>query len=476
MLKLSQDIIVDPVVDGRTLEIAFSQWLEFQPRYEKLRRYYLGDHDFDPGTHAEDQNRIVSNHCRYITDVLVGYQYGNEPRYHCEDGDLAGEELIDIMHGQDKWSVDLDVGLDLSIFGRTCELVYNPTDKDIPNSTEIDPMHGFVAYTGTVEKDSVFGVVVYSYTNNNNRTVYRLYVYDTMNFSVWETENAASSPRTWRLVEEPVPHGFGRVPLIEYKNNRNALSDFEGIIPLQDAYNSLLSDRQDNQDSFAQAMLVLTGAVMGRTPEEMADSKKILKKNAILQLDEDSVAQYLTKQTDEAGVELIQSRFHDDICRFSMIPDLSDEKFAGNASGVAMAYKLFGTDQVVSRKQSQVQKGFTRRCKLYDYRINNPTMNPSYTPVADIDRMTITFNLNAPQDISYIASALSQLTGGAKILSAETARTLVSAIPDPKAENELVAAESEEDAARMRDTFDYDAVDRLPRRQAEDEDAEDTDE
>jgi phage gp29-like protein len=90
--------------------------------------------------------------------------------------------------------------------------------------------------------------------------------------------------------------------------------------------------------------------------------------------------------------------------------------------------------------------------------------------------MTITFNLNAPQDISYIASALSQLTGGAKILSAETARTLVSAIPDPKAENELVAAESEEDAARMRDTFDYDAVDRLPRRQAEDEDAEDTDE
>lgn len=470
----SNDIIVAPEINSETLDIAFEQWQSYQPRYRMLHDYYLGNHYFDEKAHSLDQNRIVANHCKYITDVLVGYMFGNEPRYTTEDGDIPGQEILELFKAQDKWSVDLNIGEDLSIFGRTHELVYMPADKDVPSSIELDPMHAFVAYAGDVEKDSVFGVVVFSYTDNDRRTVYRLYVYDTMNMSIWEADSAQTAPRTWTMVSEPVPHGFGRVPLIEYKNNRQALSDFEGIIPLQDAYNSLLSDRQDNQDSFAQAMLVLSGTVIGRTPDEIQDGKAILKRHAVLQLDEDAVAQYLVKTSDEAGVSMVQDTFKNDIHRFASVPDLSDEQFAGNASGVAMAYKLFGTDQVVSKKQSMMQRGFTRRCKLYDYRLNNPTMNPSYVPLADIDHMTITFNLNAPQDLSYVATALSQLTTN-KIISRQTARTLVSVIPDPVAETELVEAESNAEAERIRATYDQDEIEQL-RRMNEDADQTDTEE
>lgn len=123
-----------------------------------------------------------------------------------------------------------------------------------------------------------------------------------------------------------------------------------------------------------------------------------------------------------------------------------------------MAYKLFGTDQVVAKKQSMMQKGFTRRCKLYDYRLNNPTMNPNYQPVADIDHMTITFNLNAPQDVSYMATAITQLTGGKQIISAQTARGLLSFVEDPDEETERVEQEQAADAERTRRTYDYDAV------------------
>ena len=264
-------------------------------------------------------------------------------------------------------------------------------------------------------------------------------------------------PTSWTLVEQPIPHGFGRVPLIEYKNDRKCMSDFEGVMELQDAYNSLLSDRQDNQDSFAQAMLVLSGSVMGITADEINKGKEDLKKHKVLQLDDDVTAQYLVKTTDEAGVQIVQDQYASDIHKFAMVPDLSDEQFAGNASGVAMAYKLFGTDQKVANKQSQMQKGFTRRCKLYDYRINNPTMNPGYTPMIEIESMRITFNLNAPQDLSYIATALTQLTTG-KIMSLQTARRLVSAIPDPDKEDELVEDEVQKEAELTRETYDYDQV------------------
>lgn len=454
-VPLPQEIIVDPEISAQTIEMAFRIWMSNQQRYALLEQYYLGQQRF--GAVHDGQNKIVANHCKYITDVLVGYQYGNEPRYSTDEGDAYGQAIIDLMRKQNKWSVDKAVGEDLSIYGETCELVFMPRDKDVPDSIEIDPRHGFVAFAGDVERDSVFGAVVFSYLDDQQKTIYHIYVYDTANVSEWEAESSSASPREWRMVSAPVPHGFGRVPLIRYKNNRRGLSDFENIIGLQDAYNSLLSDRQDNQDSFAQAMLVLSGSVIGVTPDEINEGKTELKKHKVLQLDDDAVAQYLVKTTDEAGVQIVQDQYASDIHKFAMVPDLSDEQFAGNASGVAMAYKLFGTDQIVSGKQNEVQKGFTRRCKLYDYRINNPTMSPSYEPRAAVDDMTITFNLNTPQDLSYISQAVVQLTQG-NILSRRTARTLISAIPDPEKETELVEEEMDGDSDRLRETFDYDSV------------------
>jgi len=455
-VPLPVEIVVDPEVSEKTIEMAFSLWMANQPRYQMLEDYYLGNQRF--GSVHDGQNQIVANHCKYITDVLVGYQYGNEPRYSTDEGDAYGQAIIDLMRKQNKWSVDKAVGEDLSIFGETYELVFMPRDKDTPDSIEIDPRHGFVAFAGDVERDSVFGCVVFSYLDDEKRTIYHIYVYDAVNVSEWETDGSVKTPRQWRMVSAPIPHGFGRVPLIRYKNNRRGLSDFEGIIDLQDAYNSLLSDRQDNADSFAQAMLVLSGSVIGVTPDEINEGKENLKKHKVLQLDDDAVAQYLVKTTDEAGVQIVQDQYASDIHKFAMVPDLSDEQFAGNASGVAMAYKLFGTDQIVSGKQSEVQRGFTRRCKLYDYRINNPTMSPNYEPRAAVDDMAITFNLNTPQDLSYISTAVVQLTQG-NILSRRTARSLISAIPDPDRETELVEEEMNGDSDRLRETFDYDAVD-----------------
>jgi len=456
-VPLPVEIVVDPEVNEKTIDIAFQQWLDNQPRYRLLEDYYLGRHRFSSVHQGDGQNKIVANHCKYITDVLVGYQYGNEPRYTTADSDKYGSDIIELMQKQNKWNVDKSIGEDMSIFGETLELVFMPKDKDIPDSIEIDPRHGFVAFAGDVERDSVFGVIVFSYKNNRDILTYHIYVYDTANISEWEADANVDAPRTWTRVSGPIPHGFGRVPIIKYKNNRRAMSDFESIIELQDAYNSLLSDRQDNQDSFAQAMLVLSGSVIGLTADEINEGKEELKKHKVLQLDDDAVAQYLVKTTDEAGVQIVQDQYASDIHKFAMVPDLSDEQFMGNASGVAMSYKLFGTDQIVSGKQAEVQKGFTRRCKLYDYRINNPTMSPNYEPRSMIEEMKITFNLNTPQDIAYVTTAVTQLTG-ANILSRKTARTLISAIADPEKEDELVKEEQDADAQRTKDTFDYDEV------------------
>ena len=460
-------IVTQEEITPRTVKNAFSAWLAQKGRYDTLYDYYVGAQDF-ASIHA-DGNMIVSNFCAYISKALRGYMVGNQPKYVCAEDDVFGQDIIELMHRQSKWSIDSQIALDMSRYGKAFELVYLPKGKDEPNSVVVSPRNAFVAYTGDMERDSVFGAVIYTYKDDADRTIYRMYMYTRTEMMTWESLSGDTS-QGWKLVGDPVPHGFGRVPLIEYRNNFECMGDFEGIMELQDAYNSLLSDRQDDKDAFAQAMLFIQGSIIGATPDEIEEGKEFLKKHRVLQGDEDTVASWLIKTMDETGIQVLQDQYARDIHKFAMVPDLSDEQFAGNASGIAMAYKMFGTDQMMAEKTSRFREGFIRRVKLYDYRLFNPSVDPAYSPQTDLGSIDIIFQFNAPQDLSYLATALSQLTGSG-IMSKATARMQISAIPDPIEEAELVEQEASSADAISQSIYGDDETGSLGRmREAEEDD------
>lgn len=451
-VQLSKRIIVEDVPEGQpldpvTIRNAMLEWRAEQTRYQTLFRYYIGQQDFSEA-HA-DGNKIVANFCQYIAKTLQGYMFGNRPTYTCAEGDAQAQEIIDAFRRQEMWLTDSKIGLDMSIYGKAFELVYLPKGKDEPRSMLVHPTDGFVAYAGDLERDSVFGAVYFHFEDQNQTPMHTLYTYDRAYYCRWQS---TSLDGPWTMIEGPIPHGFGRVPLIEYRNSEEMIGDFEGIMDLQDAYNGLLSDRQDDKDAFANAMLMLQGAIIGVTADEIEDGKVNLKKRRVLQLDDDATAAWLTKTMDETSIQVMQDQYAGDIHKLAMVPDLSDELFAGNASGIAMAYKLFGTDQMVAEKVEQFRMGFRRRCKLYDYRMHNPTLNPAYKPQADLSKMDVTLNPNTPQDVSYMATALTQLTA-AGIVSKDTARRNLSIVDDPEEEAKRVEDEQRAEGESMSSAF-----------------------
>ena len=54
----------------------------------------------------------------------------------------------------------------------------------------------------------------------------------------------------------------------EYWNNARETGDFERVLPLIDAYDILQSDRVNDKQQFADALLVLTGVMGIASPEE----------------------------------------------------------------------------------------------------------------------------------------------------------------------------------------------------------------
>jgi len=160
-------------------------------------------------------------------------------------------------------------------------------------------------------------------------------------------------------------HFFGGVPMIEYWNGADERGDFEGVLTLIDAYDQLESDRVNDKQQFVDALLLLYGCTLetdqaGRTPGQQLREDK-----ALVLPDSDARAEWLCKQLNEADTEVLRRALAEDIHKMSMIPDLTDERFAGNSSGVAMKYKLLSLEQITKLKERWFREALTERLRRF---------------------------------------------------------------------------------------------------------------
>lgn len=83
---------------------------------------------------------------------------------------------------------------------------------------------------------------------------------------------------------------------------------------------------------------------------------------------------------------------------------MSDEQFAGNLSGVAISYKLWGLEQVTAIKERKFKRSLQRRAELIT-NILHITSNPAY----DYRDISIQFRRNQPQNLPELAEVVTKL-------------------------------------------------------------------
>ena len=70
--------------------------------------------------------------------------------------------------------------------------------------------------------------------------------------------------------------------------------------------------------------------------------------NKIIEQNENTDISY---NVDETQVEVLKDAIKSDIHEFSLVPDLTDTNFVGNASGISLKYKLLGLEQLGNIKE-----------------------------------------------------------------------------------------------------------------------------
>lgn len=395
------------------------------PRLQKLENYYNANNIIknrllkDP---SKPNNKIANAYASYITDTLTGYFIGEPITYNSNDDALL-QDIKMIFEYNDEADENAELAKNTSIYGVAYEMLYFSEEDKIIRFKKLDPKEIIPIFDKSVE-EKLLAVIRYydDYDYTKDKTYTIVEIIDSVQIRRYKLENSLS------LLEE-YPHYFSMVPIAIFKNNEEEIGDFEQVISLIDAYDKMESDTLNDFEYFVDAYLALYGYT--------ADGEDVakMKEDRILLMDEGTSAEWLIKQTSDTYVENMKNRLDKDIHKFAKCPNMSDQEFASNASGVAIKFKLLGTENLVSIKERKFKRGLQQRLELMSM------IDSKLGDGFDWRAIDIIFTRNIPSNDADIANVANLLSD---IVSKETLLAQIPFVDDVQAELERLKAEREE--------------------------------
>ena len=324
---MKQDIICSGAPDAEMLGAAVGEFLRtVRPERQRLYDYYRGEQPVNKGeaVRGRPNNLLRAPFPRYITEVHTGYFLGIPPALAYGEA-AAGERYAALSRELDLPHLYFDLGRDLSICGAGFALVW--AERSGVRACRCDPCDCFAIRSGDAGAPLLAAVRLFAGGKGETRGV--LYTAERLVPFAWD-----GSGVTLGTAEENLLH---TIPLLPFYNNCQGMGDFEMVTGLVDAYNVLLSGALDDMQSVANAFLALYG-MQGTTQKDIDNANR----TRILSLSEGGRAEFVVKNLNHEALGQLETNLRRSILQLSMTPDLCDEHFAGNSSGVALQYKLWG--------------------------------------------------------------------------------------------------------------------------------------
>lgn len=376
-------------------------------RYITLEDYYRGKAKIYDRSKEDYKanNKLALDYPSYIVDILLGLFVGKPISYTVADENKEMmESLQEVFDLNDEQDENAEIAKICGIKGRGYEIVYLDEEGGV-RFNEVQPENIVMVYDNHIKPEPLFCIYIRedadaeSIGKESKNKLVTLYTKD----SIKEMRLEGSD---LKLIEENA-NLFGAIPVVEFKNNNEAIGDFERVLSLIDALNLAQSDTANDFEEFTDALLVLAGM-----PQADSDDVNRMIEDKVLLLDKSGgagqSAEWLIKDINDTALENYKNRLDADIHKFAKVPNMNDEHFAGNVSGEAMKYKLFATDQIIAQKQRKFKSALQERIKLILSIAKIKTAKDF-----DYRDISIVFNDNKPyNELDNIATVKAALDAG----------------------------------------------------------------
>lgn len=399
------------------------------PRLLELENYYNTKNKIvnrvmaDP---AKPNNKLANPYASYITDTLTGYFVGEPITYNSNDEVLL-QDLSMIFEYNDEADENMELAKNASIYGVAYEMLYFSEEDKMIRFKPLSPKEVIPIFDKSVESNLLAVIRYYDdYNVVEDKTYTIIEVINNTEVVRYQTSQGSTS----LTLLEQYPHYFGMVPIAIFKNNEEERGDFEPVISLIDAYDTMESDSVNDFAYFVDCYLALYGFTA-----EAEDVQK-MKENRILLMDDGTKAEWLIKNSNDTTIENMKNRLDADIHKFAKCPNLADKEFASNASGIAIKFKTLGTENLVSIKERKFKRGLQQRLELIS--MINSVLREGF----DWRAIDIVFSRNLPTNDVDIANMVNSLRD---IVSDETLLAQVPFVEDVQAEMDRVEEQREKE-------------------------------
>lgn len=403
---------------------------------QALGRVYDRDHKIAARRRLKGlpNNRLVHDLPGYIVTTAAGYLLGSPVTYAPPQGQEAAFETVRTAYAAaDSESLDAELAVDAAVYGVAVELAYGDEEAR-PRSARLDPDSAFVVYDDTVNHTPLLGIVMRSKLGRDLKPKGQWITVYTPSEAIGYERTGQEQPRP---TGERTAHFFGAVPLVEYWNNSREQGDFEPVLSLLDAYDALQSDRVNDKQQFTDSILALYGVGAlgvedapvempegaGGEPEPqegasgtvsqgwsgvqpLSPAQRLRQTRTLFMPGDGARAEWLVKPPSETDTEVLRLSIKEDIHKLSLVPDMSDQQFAGNTSGVAMRFKLLGLEQLTKIKERWFREGLRQRLRLFAHFLALRGAAP-----LEADKVRILFKRSLPVNELEMAQMVSTLAG-----------------------------------------------------------------
>lgn len=166
------------------------------------------------------------------------------------------------------------------------------------------------------------------------------------------------------------------------------------------------------------------------------DSLQKLKEEGIVEVTDAGDMRFVTKEIQTDAITSHLDRLEKNIHKFAQVPDLSDENFANNLSGVAIRFKLFGLETKCITKERKMDKAIRQLLEVLSVPIRVKTGKE-----IDLRNVKLEFSRNMPNNLTEIVDIVTKLDGK---VDDETLLSLLPFVDNPKDVLEKIKKQAKE--------------------------------
>ena len=320
-----------------------------------LWNYYKGDQPIlyrQKVTNEDITNRIVENHAYEIVQFKVGQTYGEPIQFISRKDDEAINKAVDMLNDfmadANKQEKDIKAGEWQSATGTSFKAII-PKKGEIPFIiTAPTPLNTFMIYNENTEEP----ILAVQELKDEDGRWYKLAFSDTTSYKIQDG----------KLIESKL-HTYGGIPIIEFPNNHERISDIELVIGMLDAINNMQSNRMDGVEQFVQYWIKFVNCQI-----DEAEFEKMKKSHALTVKsnngDNKSDVDIMTQELNQTQCQVAKEDLLDNAQAILAIPNRESQNSGGDTQGAVSLRVGWDFSKARAKQKDPIVKSAEKRLAM----------------------------------------------------------------------------------------------------------------